>query len=166
MGPSLQSKSELLEQTDEYVVSVWRRLMLLVWRDKANASGVERSRALFDQWAASEPRGAGFLVVIPGQRTRPPDDATREAMQRAALAPSARCQGMATLLEAEGFVAASVRAIMMRLHARSEPVAPNVFGATAEAADWAATLLKDPDITQVGLADAIRAAREGWSKIS
>ncbi|WP_437808179.1 hypothetical protein [Sorangium sp. So ce1078] len=155
-------KVELLERTDAYVVATWRRLMLLVWRGQASVVGVERSRALFRPWAERQPGGAAFLIVVPRQRTGPPDEETRAAMQRAASAPGGSLKGMATLVEAEGFIAASVRAIMMRLQARgTQGPAPNVFRTPAEAAAWAAAVLQDREVTPEELAEAIRAAREG-----
>ena len=69
---------------------------------------------------------------------------------------------MATLLEAEGFVAASVRSIMMPFYAvsaREEPAI--VFGSTAKAAAWGAALLADPEITSASLTEVIRLARVG-----
>lgn len=151
--------AELLERTDGYVVAVWRRLMLLVWRGNATAAGIDRSRELFGRWAVSQPGGAVFVVVLPRQRTGPPDEESRAAMQRAARSASSRyLRGTATLVESEGFIAASVRSIMMAL---STGRAPNVFRTTGELATWAATLLKDPELTAAGLAEAIRAARDG-----
>ncbi|WP_438008243.1 hypothetical protein WME89_05740 [Sorangium sp. So ce321] len=159
---SASVKVELLEQTDVYVVATWRRLMLLVWRRQASVAGVERSRALFQPWAARQLGGAAFLVVVPPQRTGPPDEATRAAMQRAASAPGGYLKGMATLIEAEGFIAASVRALMMRLQARgTQGLAPNIFRTTAEAAAWVAAVLQDPEVTPEKLEEAIRVAREG-----
>ncbi|WP_437721582.1 hypothetical protein [Sorangium sp. So ce861] len=153
---------ELLEQTDGYVVATWRRLMLLVWRGQANVAGVERSRALFQPWAERQPGGAAFLVVVPRQRTGPPDEATRAAMQRAASAPGGYLKGIATLIEAEGFIAASARAIMMRLEPRgTQGPAPNIYRTPAEVAAWAAMVLQDREVTPEGLAEAIRVAREG-----
>ncbi|MDC0682460.1 hypothetical protein [Sorangium atrum] len=150
--------AELLERTDGYVVAVWRRLMLLVWRGNASAAGIDRSRELFARWSASQPGGAVFVVVLPLQHTLPPDEASRAAMRRAASSPSRNLRGTATLVESEGFIASSVRSIMMAL---TTGRAPNVFRTTGELATWAATLLKDPELTAAGLAEAIRAAREG-----
>ncbi|WP_437799146.1 hypothetical protein [Sorangium sp. So ce693] len=150
--------AELLERTDGYVVAVWRRLMLLVWRDKASAAGIDRSREHFARWSASQPDGAVFVVVLPRHLTGPPDEASRAAMQRAARSPSRHLRGTATLVESEGFIASSVRSIMMAL---TTGRAPNVFRTIGELATWAATLLKDPELTAAGLAEAIRVARKG-----
>ncbi|MGK3987354.1 hypothetical protein WME99_30205 [Sorangium sp. So ce136] len=155
-------KVELRERTDGYVVATWRRLMLLVWRGQASVAGVERSRALFQPWAARQLGGAAFLIVLPRQRTGPPDEATRAAMQRAASAPGGYLKGVATLIEEEGFVAASVRAIMMRLQAHgTQGPPPNIFRTPAEVAGWAAAVLQDGEVTPDDLAEAIRVAREG-----
>ncbi|KYF81784.1 hypothetical protein BE11_27985 [Sorangium cellulosum] len=155
-------KVELLERTDAYVVATWRRLMLLVWRGQATVAGVERSRAFFQAWAARQPGGAVFLIVLPPHGTGPPDETTRAAMQRAASAPGEYLKGMATLIESEGFIAASVRAVMMRLQARgTQARAPNIFRTPAEVAPWAAAALQDREVTPEKLAEAIRVAREG-----
>ncbi|WP_437280952.1 hypothetical protein WME90_10455 [Sorangium sp. So ce375] len=150
--------TEVLECTDAYVVAVWRRIMLLVWRGKATAAGIERSRELFGRWAAGHPGGAVFVVVLPRQDTGPPDEASRAAMQRAASSASRHLRGTATLVESEGFIAASVRSIMTRLYTKR---APNVFRTAAEVAAWAAALLGEPELTPAGVAEAIRVAREG-----
>ncbi|XXT21548.1 hypothetical protein WME94_08305 [Sorangium sp. So ce429] len=155
-------KVELRERTDGYVVATWRRLMLLVWCGQASVAGIERSRALFRPWAERQPGGAAFLIVVTGQCTGPPDEETRAAMQRAASAPGGYLKGMATLIEAEGFIAASVRAVMMRLQARgTQGPAPNIFRTPADVAAWAAAVLQDREVTPETLAEAIRVAREG-----
>ncbi|WP_433935165.1 hypothetical protein AB3662_10890 [Sorangium cellulosum] len=155
-------KVDLLERTDVYVVATWRQLMLLVWRGQATVAGVERSRAFFQAWAARQPGGAAFLIVLPPHNTGPPDEKTRAAMQRAASAPGGYLKGIATLIESEGFIAASVRAIMMRLQARgTHGPAPNIFRTPAEAATWAAAVLQDREVTPEKLAEAVRMAREG-----
>ncbi|MGC4067183.1 MAG: hypothetical protein QM784_21590 [Polyangiaceae bacterium] len=158
-----QIRTEILEGSEDYVVLVWRRLMLLAWRGTANAKGIERSRVLFEQWLQTQPRGGAFLIVVPDERTPPPDAETRAAMQRTASSPLGPFKGMATLIEAEGFIAASVRSIMMRLQPR-EAGAPAVFGKPADAAAWAAGLLEDPEITTAGLMEALRTARMYWAK--
>lgn len=159
MAPSSSVNIELLERTEEYVVAGWRRLMLLVWYDKVTVTGSERSRAIFDEWAEFQTGGAAFLVVVPSHRTAPPDEKTQETLRRLAQRPSRQLKGVATLLEAEGFIAASVRAIMSRLHLNDPGGAPNIFAKTTQAAAWAAALLKDPELTSHGLAEAIRLAR-------
>ncbi|AUX46882.1 hypothetical protein SOCE26_083910 [Sorangium cellulosum] len=159
---SASVKVELLERADGYVVATWRRLMLLVWRGQASVAGVERSRVLFQPWAARQPGGAAFLIVVPRQRTGPPDAETRAAMQRAASAPGGYLKGMATLIEAEGFIAASVRALMMRLQPRgTQGPAPVFFRTSAEVAAWAAAVLQDREVAPEELAEAIRVVREG-----
>jgi hypothetical protein len=148
---------ELLEQADAYAVATWRRLMLLVWLSQASAAGIARSQALFEAWAKRHPQGAALLVVIPGQLTRPPDEEARSAMQRTAAAPEGPFRGMATLIEAEGFIAATVRSIMTRIQG-GRPA--RVFGNAHDAAVWAAALLEDPELTPDGLSGAIGAARQ------
>ncbi len=152
---------QVLERTDAYSIATWRRLMLLIWRAEASAAGVERSRRFFQPWAESLPGGAAFLVVVPGQRVRPPDDETRAAMERTSSAPTGPFKGMATLIEAEGFIAASVRSLMTRLlTARMRGATPCFFRTVADTAAWASKLLEDPEITAAGLEQAIRQARQ------
>jgi hypothetical protein len=158
--PSPSVDVEVLERTDEYVVAAWRRLLMLVWRGDATALGIERSRALFDEWSKTKPGGAAFLIVFPNRRPEPPDEKTREAMQRTARFPAERLKGMATLFESEGFIAASIRAVMMRLAALSGQDVPNTFGNATTAAAWAAMRLSDPTITALKLNEAINVARK------
>jgi hypothetical protein len=158
--PSSSVNIELLERTNEYVVTVWRRLMLLVWRGEATVTGIERSRTLFIEWVKTQPRGAAVLIVVPPLHSGPPDEKTRAAMQRTALSPPDTLKGMGTLFQAEGFIAASIRSVMMRLNVLSGKNASNIFGTAASAAAWAAALLADPALTAAGLTEAIRMAQE------
>jgi hypothetical protein len=153
--PAHMATIELLERTDGYVVAVCRRLMLLIWRGQATAVGIERAHALFDRWAKNQTGGAAFLVVIPNQNTDPPDAEARAAMRRTANSPSPHLRGTATLIEAEGFIAATVRSVMTRFHGGAVN-----FQSVPEASKWVATLLNDPVFTPAFLSDAIRAARE------
>lgn len=150
---------EILEQTDAYVVAVWRRVMLLVWKAQTNAEGIDRSQELFGVWAARQPGGAAFLIVLP-RRQGPPDAATRDAMARAMAHPAPDLGGIATLLEAEGFIAASARAIMMRLHRGAGRTAPKVVRSIDEAAAWAKEILGDAGLDATEMAGVIRTVRE------
>jgi hypothetical protein len=153
---------EVLERAETHVVAVWRRTMLLIWRGQTCASGIERSQALFREWAGKQPGGAALLVVVPRQPPGPPDEATRAAMTHAMQNPSPALRGMGTLLEAEGFIAASVRALVSRMHQKhARGMAPKMFRTPEEAAPWAAELLGDPEVTAARLAEAIREARAG-----
>lgn len=157
-APTFPVKIALLEQTDTYVVATWRRLMMLVWKGQANAIGIDRSSALFRPWVERQAAGAAFLIVVSTQRTKPPDEETRAAMKRTRRVPDGTFRGVATLIEAEGFVAATVRSIMTRLHGGG---GVKVFRTVDEVADWGAELLEDPGFTTEGIAEALRAAREG-----
>ena len=115
-------------------------------------------------FAATRPSHVNIdqMIVLPRQQIDPPDEPTRAAMQRVSSTPGEYLKGMATLVEAEGFIAASVRAIMMRLQARgAQGPAPNVFRTPAEVAVWAAAVLQDREITSERLAEVIRLARQG-----
>jgi hypothetical protein len=157
-SPSFPPELELLERTVECTIVGWRRLMLVVWHDQATASGILRSRTLFEPWATRQPGGAAILVVVPAKLTRPPDEAARRAMVASTRAPEGIFRGMGTLLEAEGFIAASARAIVARIHRFD---VANIFRTVDEAAAWAARVLDDPGHTAEGLAAAIRTARGG-----
>jgi hypothetical protein len=160
MSQSPALKAEVLERADGYAILAWRRLMLLVWRGPANAAAIERFRGHFESWATRQPGGAAFLIVVPRQITEPPNEETRAAMERTASSPIGAFRGMATLIEAEGFIAASVRSLMIRLTSRHSPGrAPSFFRTAADAAAWASALLEDPDFTAAGLEEAIRVAR-------
>lgn len=152
---------EVLEKTEVYAVAVWRRMMLLLWRGPIQAIGIDRSQALFREWAEGQPGGAALFVVVP-RPPGPPDEETRAAMSRAVEHLPPTLKGMGTLLEAQGFIAASIRSILLRAHQReARGAGPKVFRAVDEAALWAAELLGDPGITTEALAGAIRAARAG-----
>jgi hypothetical protein len=152
---------EVLERTDVYTVAVWRRVMLLIWRGQTRAVGIDRSNALFREWGERQPGGAAMLVLIPHRPPGPPDDETRAAMARAMGSRSPALRGIATYLEAQGFVAATVFSIISRIHQKhAGEMAPKLFRTVEEAASWAAGLLGDPEITPATLAAAIGGARE------
>lgn len=139
----------------------WRRLMLLVWRNKPTVAGIESTRRLLQSWANCHPSGVGILIVVPRHQQELPDESIREALARAATSVSPHFRGLATLLESGGDVSASTRVCMSRLHSKcSQRVAPVVVGKTADAAAWAAALLGDPSITASGLEAVIRSARQ------
>jgi|GEM_PF-1840724 len=151
---------EILARTNEYVIAAWRRILMLIWNGEATAAGIEHSRKVFDDWVTAHPRGAAFLVVVPARHAGPPDEKTREAMRQTAECPSGRLKGMGTLIQAEGFVAASIRSIIMRLNVLTGNGAPNVFETVNKAAEWAAKLLSDPEVSGERLANAVRVAQE------
>jgi hypothetical protein len=151
---------EVFARTDEYAIAAWRRVLMLIWKGKGNAAGVEHSRRVFDEWVKSYKRGAVFLVVVPARYAEPPDARTREAMRQTAESPSGGLRGMGTLIQAEGFVAASIRSIIMRLNVLTGNGAPNLFETATRAAEWASAVLGDPEISGVQLATAIRAVQE------
>jgi hypothetical protein len=157
--PTRVANVELLERSEKYVIAVWRGLMLLIWLGEASITGIERSRKLFDEWVKTQPRGAALLIVVPPNTAQPPDEKTRQAMQRTSISPSGKLKGMGTLFQAEGFIAASIRSVMMRLNVLTGKNATNMFGTAAAAAAWAAALLVDPELTAAGLTDAIRVAQ-------
>ncbi len=151
---------EVVERTDGFCVAGWSRVLLLVFRERSTAQGVERLHAVARTWAAARPQPVVLLTVVPPQPARPPDDAMRAALRRAVLDPSPRVAGVGTLFEGSGFIAAFVRALMSRLQRHSARVPMRVFRTAAEAADWASDLLRDPGISGERLTAAIRAARE------
>lgn len=152
---------EVLERTDVYIVAVWRRLMVLIWRGQTRAVGIDRSHLLFREWGEKQPGGAAMLVVVPRQPPGPPDDETRAAMARAMGNPSPALRGVGTLLEAQGFIAATVFALVSRIHQKHGGAkAPKLFRTVEEGAAWAAGVLADPQITPATLAAVIGGARE------
>jgi hypothetical protein len=155
MASPLSINLEVLERNDTYVIAAWRRLFLLLWLGKPSVAGIERSRILFDGWAKNHPKGAAFLIVVPPEQSGAPDEKIRQAMQRTSLSPSGQLKGMATLFQAEGFIAAAVRSAMTRLNILREKDATNLFGTVAAAAAWAAALLNDPELSAADLKEAI-----------
>ncbi len=152
---------EVFARTDEYTIAAWRRILMLIWKSKGNAAGIEHSRRVFDEWVEEFQLGAVFLVVVPARHADPPDAKTREAMRKAAeYHPSVRLKGMGTLIQAEGFVAASIRSIIMRLDVLTGKGAPNLFETANKAAEWASQVLGDSEVSGIKLANAIRVAQE------
>lgn len=143
------------------MVVSWRRLMLLVWRHKPTVKGIESTRRLLQSWANCHPSGVGILIVVPRHHQELPDEAIRQALDRAAVSLSPHFKGLATLLESGGDIPASTRVYMSRLHSRtSQRVAPVIVGKTTDAAAWAAALLGDPTITAGTLEAVIGSARQ------
>ncbi len=150
---------QFLERTDEFCVAAWGRLLLLVFRERSTAPGVQRLHTHARSFAAARPDGVVLLTVVPPQPARPPDDAMRAALRRAVLDPAPGVAGVGTLFEGSGFIAAFVRALMSGLQRHSRRLPMRVFRTADEAAGWASGLLRDPGISGERLAEAIRAAR-------
>ncbi len=150
---------ELLERTEDFSVAGWGRVLLLVFRTRSTAEGIERLHALAPSWAAAPPGGVVLLNVVPPQPVRPPDEAMRAALRRAIQDGSPEVAGVGTIFEGSGFVAAFVRALMAGLQRHSGGLPMRVFRSAAEAAGWAAELVDGPEITADGLSEAIRAVR-------
>lgn len=150
---------EILERTEEFCIAGWGGVLLLVFRTRSTAQGVDRLHALTPSWAAARPGGVVLLNVVPPQPARPPDEAMRAALRRAVQDQSPEVMGVGTIFEGSGFVAAFVRAVMSGLqwHA-SMPM--RVFRSSAEAAGWVAHLLDSREVTAAGLSEAIRTVRQ------
>ncbi len=159
-GGSGGERIEVLERADEFCVAAWGRIMLLAFRRRSTAEGVQRLHALAGPWARGRPGGVVLLNVVPPQPLRPPDEAMRAALRRAVLSPSPGISGVGTIFEGSGFVAAFVRALMSGLQRHSGRVPMRVFRTPAEAAGWAAGLLREPALSGERLAEAIRAVRD------
>lgn len=155
--PTLESLL-VFERTDAYVIAAWRRLGLLVWKGETNVTGIERSRKLIESWAKRQHQGVALLIVVPARRARPPNDECRAAMSRVGNSSSDGLRGMATLVEAEGFIAATAQMVAMPFMSQGSG---NVFRSPSKAADWAASLLGDPDLSTDGLARAIALLQGG-----
>ena len=151
---------DVLTHTDKYIIATWRRLVMLIWNGEANAEGVEHSRTVFEEWAKDQARGAALLIVVPARHANPPDENTRQAMRQTAGLPSAKLKGMGTFIQAEGFVAATIRSVIMRLNVLTGDGAQNLFETASKAAEWAAKVLDDSEISGAKLTNAIRTAHE------
>lgn len=152
---------EILERADDCSFVGARGMVLLVWRGEGTARGIDR--ASLHLRARVRARGSALLlVVIAPQPGKPPDPATREAMDRAVRTSIPGVAGMGTIHEGSGFIAAFVRALvsgLQRLQAYGGgPL--RVFASAAEAAPWAAKLLGDPEITKELVEEAVRVGRE------
>ncbi len=152
---------EVLVRNEQYVIAAWRRLLMLIWKGEASAEGVEHSRTVFEGWVKRHPRGAALLIVVPARHAAPPDEKTRQAMRQTAGVPSADLRGMGTFIQAEGFVAATIRSVIMRLNVLTGNGSPNVFETASKAAEWAVKVLGDTEISGTKLANAIRDAEGG-----
>ncbi len=151
---------ELLDKTDDFRLAAWRGVILLIWRMRSTAQGVERSYAAVRERAA-RPGGVVLMNVVPPNPSSPPDEATRKALRQVVQSPPAGLAGVATIHEGSGFISAFIRALVSGLQRLQSGVLPmRVFQGPREAAPWAAEHLRDPGITAAGLTEVIAAARE------
>lgn len=148
---------QILEKNDSYTIATWGRVMLLIWQSRSTAQGLDALQAHLRAWAKSS---AVVLNVVPPQPARPPDQATRDAMDRAARNPVPGVLGVATLYEGGGFIGASIRLLVSRLRLLRTGEAMRFFRNTDEAALWAAQTLGAPSLRGDSLAAALREARE------
>lgn len=147
---------QILEKTDTYVIATWGRVMLLVWSARSTGPGIDAAHKHLRSWA----KGASVLLnVVPPQPARPPDEPTRQAMERATQDPIPGVRGVGTIYEGGGFIAASIRALVSRMQLLKKGETMRFFRTSHEAAVWAAQTLGAPGLSAEGLDAAIREAR-------
>lgn len=151
---------EVLERAEGYTIALWGPVELLVWNQRSSAQGIDHAYAALAARAGAHAGGMVLVNVVPRQPTRPPDEETRAAMRRAMASPVPALRGVCTIHEGEGFVAASIRALVARLAMSRAGVPFRFFRDANEAAAWAAELLRAPGIDGARLGKAIQEARE------
>ncbi len=151
---------EVQEKAEGYTIATWGRVALLLFSRRATAQGITRVHAFLGGWAPKQAGGVALVSVVAPQPPKPPDDETRAALAHATAHPVPGMRGAGTLYEGDGFIAASIRAMVSRLQLLRTGERLVFFRSADEAAAWAAALLGSREITGPGLAEAIQKARE------
>jgi hypothetical protein len=149
---------QILERTDEYLIAIWGRLLLIRWHDRPTAAGIERTVA---HVAPLAERGASVAMfsLIPPRSAGPPDPAAQEAIRRMSATATPGLKGVAIVFEGSGFIAASVVALTLKLSgSRSAGTPTRVFRTLEDAVRWAERGLGPPPLDSKGLKEALLAA--------
>jgi len=121
---------------DDVGVGTARDVYVVVWRKRTTVEAVARAKAVFDTFAATKGRELANIAIVEANG-KMPEPAAREAL--AAFLASARDKTVisALVFEGRGFVAASIRGVVvgLTLIAR-QPYPHRVFSSVDEAASW------------------------------
>lgn len=136
--PRLSDEHQVLERTPDYVISSWRRVMLLAWRGVETAEGILRSRSLMERWPAPPDGGVVLVILMPRSApNRPPNDETRAAMARVSQNAGPEFRGVGIITHHGGFIGAAIRSVMTaRQLLVRDPIPFKMFATAEEAAPW------------------------------
>lgn len=144
----------ILDKDPGYVLALWRRVFILALHTGPTTGGALLG---FD---SDQTEDVGLLVIGP-EGTSPPGDGIRVALTRAASSSIPRLRGTAVVYESQGFVGASVRAMVAGLqmgHPASAPM--RAFQTLGTAAPWLATCIHAPECSAHALAAVLKRVRE------
>jgi hypothetical protein len=150
---SSSSPVRVLFSATDLAVGHWKNVCLVVWRAKPTLASAQELERQYRHLAKLHPRGFLSVGVIEAGVANP-GDAERKAISSAMDAVQNELLGAAAVLEATGFAAAALRAVLATMSLLTRSRFPRRFTASvAEAAMWAAPLAPD-----LGGADALAAA--------
>ncbi len=126
----------ILHAAPDCGIGVWRHFVLIVWRQKPTAESVAALRRTYVQLGRELPDGFWALGAIEAGAPQP-EAAERTAIADAMNAAGSQMRGSVVVLEATGFLAATIRTALGAMILLTRAKFPRAFVATLdEAASW------------------------------
>lgn len=126
----------LVHLDNDMAVGTGNDIYVVIWRDRTTSEGVSVIAKTFSEYAKSHSREVALITVIE-PKARMPSAECRAALARTLAATSPYVLISAVAFEGEGFVAASIRGVVVGLTMLARQTFPHrVFKTVAEAADW------------------------------
>lgn len=146
---------EILAEDEGFLFGKLDNLGLIIWRDHANITRVERIVEAFARFDGEQ--GFGLLSII-GPRVNPPGPDVRNVMDQAMRAYRDRLLAIATVVHTEGMFGGLSRVIARTLSIVSRtPYPHNVYSSIDEAARWLPYLLARPSMPELAPSTIVEA---------
>lgn len=151
---------EIFYKGERLTVGLWNNVFLVLWRAKPQLTDIEPLRRGYDAMVGRS-AGEKFLVwVIIEPQVGMPEDNVRVAIANAMDAVARQISASLAVMEATGFVAVAVRAVLTAITAFSRKEYPSKFFSTAdEAATWGSAWVTGADARPVAPAVLVQKVR-------
>jgi hypothetical protein len=126
-----------LQYLDEDIgIGTAKDVFVVVWRERTTLETVARACSEFQSYANSWGRELAMMVVVE-EHAKMPDPGAREAIASFLATASDKLVIAALVYEGQGFVAASIRGVVIGLTLLArQPYPYRVFASVGEAAQW------------------------------
>lgn len=130
---------------ENYAAAVWRNMLLVIWRQETQAAAVVSAANSLQNLMKDYPKGVGIMQVVE-ERAPPPDAQARAELAKMLSTGVTSVKCSSVVHEGSGFRAAMVRGVVTAISLFTKPPYPHqVKERIAEAANWHAVLLKEPN---------------------
>jgi hypothetical protein len=144
--------------TPDHAFGAYRNLAIAVWRRETTVEAIQQFRRHLSDSGLAARHDLLMLTLVEKAADRP-SAAAREATAEQLRSSAGMICRAATVLEGEGFRAATVRSIAMGLNLlASQPFPYNVFASATSAAEWLASE-STSQLTSIEIVDALERIR-------